>query len=361
MEHRVKSIFEKYTRQLQVLVDTNIDKFKVPFFPKYFGMGTPQVSLTYATVIGKARIEAAASVVAHGSEAPLRGRPGIQKLEGEIAALKVKRKMDEQDWREYEVMRALNTADEVKKAQIIRYIWNDVQYVIDSVTSRLDIMVAQALSTGKIPIDINTNPDGVVPGTINLLVPTAHNKTGTAAFGWTLSGRKWGNAGSATPISDIRKLTQDVWKGEGIIYDKVLMTPTKWWEMQKTTEVTKTFDGLTSLDNFNSFMQAQQLPVVELVNVHAKIEKDGKLASVNTWEDDKYITFVPDGQLGVIHNALSVEQISPVQGVDYAVSNNILVSKWSQTEPFGEFTRGELAAFPGLEVADTMYIVKVES
>ena len=359
MEYRTKSVFGKYAEQLQVLVDTNIEKFKEPFFPKYFGMGTPQMGLTYATVIGKARIEAAASVVAHGSEAPLRSRAGLDRLSGEIAALKVKRKMDEQNYRDYLTMQAVNVSDQAKKSQILQFIWDDVKYVVDSVTARLDIMVSQALSTGKIPINATTNPDGVVSGDIDLLVPAAHNQTGTAAFGWSLTGRNWANSGSATPITDIRKLTQDLWNDEGIVHDKILMTPSKWWDVQKTEEVTDAFDGSPNLANFNTFMQSNQLPIVEIVNVRAKIEKDGVLTSVNTWEDNKYITFVPDGQLGTIHNALSVEQISPVEGVNYATNNNMLVSKWAQTEPFGEFTRGEIAAFPGLEIADTMHIVKV--
>ncbi len=360
MDYRTKSVFGKYTEQLQALIDMNIEKFKVPFFPKYFSMGSPQMGLTYATVIGRARIEAAASVVAHGSEAPLRSRAGLERLSGEIAALKVKRKMDEADYRDYLTMQALKVSDEAKKSQILQFIWNDVKYVVDSVTARLDIMTAQALSTGKIPITIDTNPDGIVPGTIDLLVPTGHNETGTAAFGWTGRADPEWSKGTATPITDIRKLTHDLWNDEGIVHDKILLTPSKWWDVQKTKEVRDTFDGSPTLDNFNSFMQSNQLPIFELVNVRAKIEKNGKIASVTTWEDNKYVCFVPDGQLGTIHNALSVEQISPVTGVDYAVNNNILVSKWAQTEPFGEFTRGEIAAFPGLEVADTMHIVKVQ-
>lgn len=361
MDYRTKSVFGQYAEQLQVLVDLNIEKFKMPFFSKYFGMGTPQMGLTYATVIGKARIEAAASVVAHGSEAPLRSRAGLEKLSGEIAALKVKRKMDESDYRDYLTMQALNVSDEAKKSQILQLIWNDVKYVVDSVAARLDIMTAQALSTGTIPINIATNPDGIVPGTVDLLVPDARKQTGTAAFSWTSTGRRWNNSGSATPITDIRTLTQTLWNNEGIVHDKVLMTPTKWWEIQKSKEVTDTFSGVPTLENFNSFMQANQLPIIELVNVRARIESDGVLSSVTTWQDNRIIVFVPDGQLGIIHNALSVEQISPVTGVDYALNNNILVSKWAQTEPFGEFTRGELAAFPGLEVADTMHIVNVQS
>ena len=360
MEYRTKSVFGRYAEQLQVLIDTNIEKFKEPFFPKYFGMGSPQMGLTYATVIGRARIEAAASVVAHGSEAPLRSRAGLEKLSGEIAALKVKRKMDEADYRDYLTMQALNVSDEAKKSQILQLIWNDVKYAVDSVTARLDIMVAQALSTGIIPINTTTNPDGVIPGNIDLLVPAAHKETGTAAFSWTLTGRRWDNAASATPITDVTTLTQNLWNNEGIVHGKMLMTPTMWWSVQKSAEVVSVFSGAPTLDNFNSMMQSLKLPIVELVNVRARVESDGVLSSVSTWNSDNMVSFVPEGQLGTIHNALSVEQISPVSGVDYAVSSNILVSKWAQTEPFGEFTRGEIAAFPGLEIADTIHIVNVQ-
>lgn len=360
MEYRTKSIFGKYAEQLQVLVDLNVEKFKEPFFPKYFSMGSPQVGLTYATAIGKARIEAAASVVSHGAEAPLRGRAGLDKLTGEVAAIKVKRRLDEKDYREYLTLQAMSAADEVKKSQILQLIYDDVKYVNDSVMSRVDIMAAQALSRGIIPINATTNPDGIVDGDIDLLVPSDHKEHGGDAFGWDNDNRFWGTAATATPISDIRKLVQDAWNNDGRVFDRVLMTPSKWWDVQKSKEVTDAFDGLPTLDNFNSFLQSQQLPIIELVNVRAKIEKDGKLSTVKTWEDDKYVTFVPEGDLGKIHNAIAIEQIQPVANVNYAVSNNVLISKWSQTEPFGEYTRGEISAFPGLEVADTMHIVNVQ-
>ena len=365
MENRLKSVFGKHAERLQMIVDTNIDKFKEPFFPKYFSMANPQNGLTYATVIGRSRIEAAASVVAHGAEAPLRSRAGLEKLSGDIAAIKVKRRLDESDWRDYLNLQGLNVSDEVLKTQMFQLIWDDTKYVVDSVRSRLDIMAAQALSTGTIPINATTNPDGVVPGTIDLLVPALHKRK-RANFGdysdnaSNLGTTSWAAAGG-TPISDIRALTRAVWDKEGIVYGKILMEPTTWWNIQKTTEVTTAFDGQPALDNFNSFMQSQNLPIIELVEVRAKIEKDGNITSVKTWEDKKYVTFVPDGDLGKIHNAISIEEITPVDNVIYAVTDRILISKWKQTEPFGEYTRGEIAAIPGLEVADQIFILDVET
>jgi len=360
MDNRIKSVFGKYAEQLQVLIDTNKDAFKESFFARYFPLGNPQMGLTYSTIIGKSRIEAAASVVAHGSEAPLRSRAGLEKLSGEIAAIKVKRKMDDQSYREWLTMQAVSTNDEAKKQQIIALIWDDVQYVVDSVTARLDWMAAQALSTGKINISTTANPDGYSPGEIDLLVPS-DNKGDLRKFGGSGSDDHWG-AATATPMSDILKFTEDKYNETGVTFEKIVMTPAKWADVRKSTEVKEAVGDakFPSLEAVNTELNSLGLPYIELINPKIRIETDGVISSIDAWANKKYVTFLPSAQAGIMHNALSIEQISPVSTVDYATANNILVSKWAQTEPFGEFTRGELAAFPGLEVADTMYIIDTE-
>jgi len=371
MENRVKSIFGAYAEQLQVLVNTNLDAFKSPVWQKYFSMGTPQVGLTYATAIGTSRIEGAASVVAHGSEAPLRSRAGLQRLSGEIAAMKVKRKMDEQEYRNWLTIQAMNVSDEAKKQQIIKLIWEDVKYVVDSVNDRVDYMVGQALSTGKVSLNTTTNPDGIIPGDIDLLV-TYKYPTNTAFATASTANRVWTDtyAATATPLTDIRYLVRTFWSSYGIKFDKIIMSPEKLWILLNNTQVQNHLkgsggivsgqDALFSMNNLNAYLAAQSLPTIELFDKKVGIESSGSITTYDPWNDKKYVAFVPAGQLGVIHNALSIEQISPVTGVDYALNNNVLVSKWSQTEPFGEYTRGELAAFPGLEVASQMCIVNTE-
>ena len=360
MDNRIKSVFGKYAEQLQVLVDTNLDAFKESFFAQYFPLGGPQMGLTYSTIIGKSRIEAAASVVAHGSEAPLRSRAGLDKLSGEIAAIKVKRKMDDQSYREWLTMQAVSTSDEAKKQQIIGLIWDDVKYVVDSVTARLDWYAAQALSSGKVTINTTSNPDGVID-TVDLGV--TNKKAGNWAFNFGGDAdRFWNGGGTAdTPISDLMYFTDKVYQADGIKFEKMVVTPTKWHNIRKAKEVKDYFDtSFVTLDTINTQLQALGLPIIELINPKIRVENHGIISSIDAWAGDKYVAFLPSAQAGIMHNALSIEQISPVTGVDYATANNILVSKWAQTEPFGEYTRGELAAFPGLEVADTMYIVNTE-
>jgi len=363
MDKRIKSIFGDHAENLQVYVDENLEKFKTPFFPNYFSFGTPKGDLSYATAIGRSRIEAAASVVAHGSESPLRGRAGLEKLSGEVAALKVKRKMDESEYRNWMVFQGMPVSDEAKKQQIVRLIWDDVKHVVDSVTSRLDIMVKQALSTGVVSITAATNPDGIAVGNIDMLISAnrntgigaAFNQVGSASYFWVDTATA---IASATPISDIVAMVENM-EDEGIAFEKILMTPTKWRAVSKINEVTTALGNQPTLDEFNSYLVDRQLPYVELVVGRHTIETNGNLTVITPWPNSR-VTFIPAGPLGVIHNALAIEEMTPVAGVSYAVSDRTLVSKWSETEPFGEYTRGEIAAFPGLEAADNLYIVNTE-
>jgi hypothetical protein len=265
----------------------------------------------------------------------------------------------------------MNVSDEAKKQQIINLIWEDVKFVTDSVNARIDYMVGQALSKGVISLNTTTNPDGVVPGDIDLLVSYKQATNDAFATGGTAN-RLWTDdlKATATPITDIQYLTRKFWKDYSIKFGRILMSPEKLWILLNNEQVQNHLkgsagivtgqDALFSLNGLNAYLRAQGLPVIELIDIRVATEKDGKLTTVDPWADKKYITFVPDGDLGIIHNSLSIEQISPVQGVDYATANNVLVSKWSQTEPFGEYTRGEIAAFPGLEVASQMCIVNTE-
>ena len=362
MDKRVKSIFGDYAANLQVLVDESLENFKTPFFPSYFSFGTPKGDLSYATAIGRSRIEAAASVVAHGSESPLRGRAGLEKLSGEVAAIKVKRKMDESEYRNWMVFQGMPVAEETKKQQIIRLIWDDVKHVVDSVSSRIDIMVKQALSSGLITINAATNPDGVAIGAINMLIGADRNTGLGTAFGGTAT-HLWNDTptaiANANPINDIGTMVTFM-ENRGREIGRVFMTPAKFRSISRYTNVTVALGAQPTLDEFNAYLADRQLPVIELVIGRHSIETNGNLTVLTPWADSQ-VTFAPAGQLGTIHNALAVEEMSPVAGVSYALSNRTLVSKWAETEPFGEYTRGEIAAFPGLEAADGLYIVNVEA
>ncbi len=356
MAEKLNSIFGKYSGKMQVMIDKAQDKFAPVWFKNYFDWGTPKTTLTFETAIGRSRIEAAASVVDRNSSAPLRGRQGIEKLRGEVPAIKEKFKMTEQDYRDWEMLKAMNVADSAKLTTMLDLMFGDIKKVGNASMKRLDFMVLQGISTGEIDLTTTNNPDGIVTGKIDLLMPST-NKRKVAAV--------WSNPETATPITDIKDAVEAA-TDRGISFEKILMTRNSFWNLQKCDETIKMLNGfyrlptntkrIGTLKEINEMLESNLFPVIEIVNEVIGIEKDGKISTYKPFKDSS-VVFIPSGKLGVVHNAIAIEEMHPVEGVSYAKYEKSLISKWSQNDPFGEFTAVELNAFPGFEAIDSIFIL----
>lgn len=353
---KVASIFGGYADKMQVLIDSALDRFRPTWYSRYFTFAPPQTSLTYVSAIGKSRVEAAASVVDRDSRTPLRSRAALSKLSGEIPAIREMFTMSEDNYRDFLALQSLNVSDEVKKNQILDLIFDDVRIVGDAAHKRLDIFCMQALSTGEVNIDIVVNPDGLVlDNPIDLLMPSAnkHNAAST-----------WATPATSTPLTDIAKVV-DAGRAKGVTFSKILMDLSTFLLMSKSKEVVDSLTSFNQLqrgaaiatqDRVNEYLNAYRLPVIEIVNERIGIEKDGVVGTVNPWETDN-VSFIPQGNLGVIKNAVAIEQIRPVSGVSYSNFNHALISKWSENEPFAEYTKVELNAFPAFEKVDQTHLL----
>ena len=352
-DKRTQSIFGAYSQKLQMIIDRRADKFAPIWFPKYFDFATPTIDLTYATAVGRTRIEAAASVVDRESDAPLRSRPNLEKYSGEVAAIKQAFKLKESDVRTWLALQNMNVTGNSQKNQVLDLIWNDTKKSGDAAMKKIDLMCLEAVSTGKITITESNNPDGVVYDDIDLLMPDEHRIEVETV---------WSDKVNATPIDDIRDVVRTA-QAEGITFEKMLTTLPIFWALQSSTQVKEylygvDYKGVPTIEAINEYLTKNKMPIIEIVDESIGVEKDGKITPVKPF-NEKVVSFQPTGKLGIIHNAYSIEQLRPVDGISYGVYNRALISKWSQARPFAEFTQVELNAFPGLEVVDTMYLLTV--
>lgn len=362
---KLKSIYGDYSSNLQVVIDNSLSRFATNWYPKYFDWAPAQQSLTFQSVIGRARLEAMASIVNRDAETPLRSRPGAEKLNGEIPAIKEMFKMTESDYRDFLSLQSLPVDDATKKRQLLDFLFGDVKKVGDSGHKRLDAMALEGISTGYITVTVGNNPDGtVLSAPMDLLMP-ADNRA-NAAVSWAIA-----NASSSTPITDIEAMKKKA-SDKGILLEKILLSNDLFLKFKKSKEVLDTLQAfyygpkpggsfnpvsVTSLDKVNEYLQSERLPYLEIVDEVTGIEKDGVITAHRAFNVDNAV-FVPSGQLGIIKNALAMEQIRPVENVTYATFNRAVISKWSQNEPFGEWTKVELNAFPAIEAIDSMFILK---
>lgn len=346
------------SNNLQLMVDNALALFDTPIWKKYFDWGNPSVSIDYATVIGKARIEAMASVVDRDAPAPLRSRQGLERLAGEVPAIKEKFKLSEKDYREFLTLRQLQIPGQTQQGAIMDMIFNDMKKAGNAAHRRLDFMTLQALSSGKISLSATNNPDGIVTSAdIDLLMP-AGNKYKVAVA--------WGTTATSTPVVDIMKVV-DEFRAKGVTFEKMIMDDATFAKMRQSVDGLKYVGGFfrmrstdkaaATLEQWNEYLRAERLPVIEIVeNATVGIEKDGKITTASAWAANA-VTFVPAGKLGVIHNAYPIEKLQPVTHVSYAEYERALLSKWQENDPFAEFTQVELNAFPGWETIGNCVIM----
>jgi len=356
MSSQIKSIFGAYAQRLQVVVDNSLDLFAPTWFQNYFTWAPQQMSLSFESVIGRSRIEAAASIIARGSTAPLRGRQGLEKLTGSIPQIAEKFQMLESDYRDFLTLQQLNTDENSRKQQLLDLLFSDVKRVGDAVMKRMDIMCLEGISTGYISLTVNNNPDGLVlQDAIPLLMPAGNFQN--ASISWDSS--------TATPFTDIMDVVNTA-QAAGKKFAAILMTRSRFLKMVVTDEV-KSFIAnfinlrnltkvLPTLQQVNDYLQANLLPPITLVDEVVGIEKDGVISTLRPFKDEN-VVFIPSGNMGVIKNSIAIEQLRPVSDVSYATFNNALISKFSETDPFREWTKAELNAFPAFEAIDNIYIL----
>lgn len=354
----IKSIFGTYAEKLQVMIDASNDMFAPTWFQNYFDIATASPTLDFTTVVGRSRVEAAASVVSRGSKSPVRSRAALEKYSGKVPAIMEKFHMDEDDVRQFLSLQAMPVSEETKKAQILNFIFDDVKKVGDAALKRLDIMALEAVSTGKISLTVQNNPDGIVlANALDLLMPSGNRVNASV---------NWDTAASAKPISvDIIGVVNSA-RERGIRFAKILMDYTSWFKFIATSDVKDMFNAylgkssnklLPTLDGVNQLLTAQQLPVIEIVDHVVGIEKDGAISTIRPWETTN-VAFIPAGRLGVIHNSIAIEELKPVSNVSYGKFRNLaLISKWGDNDPFQEWTKVEANAIPGVDAIDSIFLL----
>lgn len=350
------------SQNLQFLLDSsqmNLEQQSI--WRNWLNVGLPQMSLSFDAAIGRERIAAAASIVDSDAPAPLRSRNKLELYKGKIPAIKEKFRMNQDDMRTLEVLRALPLAGG-NNAALIAFLDKDLQEAAVSGDKRVDLMLLQAISTLHIDINLTNNPDGVVYGDIDLLGDATTQLQGVPIV--------WSTAATAKPITDIENFIIKNWNARGRQFGKILMSYELWLVFRATTQVQdmlKSFFNIgktngtfaSTLSNVNDMFVANGWPMIEIINHVTAVEVDGVATYIKPFNVNN-VAFVPAGKIGTLFNAVSMEEIHAVKDKSYAKFGPTLVSKWAESDPLVEFTAMEMNAFPSVNV-DGIYVLKTET
>jgi len=331
--------------------------FKRMFWTMFFSLKYT-TQLTWESLSGTSGSPVMADVIEYNSSAPLKSRRTVSKAHGDIPKIAIKRKMDEKDYNDYVTLKAL--ANDANRSAVLDIVFNDIEFVYEGVLARTEFLCMQALSYGSLTLDANNNNGIITETSVDFGIPSA-NKTAVATV--------WSTAASATPIADIKaKVEAAALNGHSLSY--VVMDKATLNYALATTEVKDTFaafqrittnrKNFLTLEDLNGMLTALLLPTVVVVDSSVRFENgEHTLSTVAPWKTG-YVTFLPEMQIGKVqHGPVAEENAESVGKIAITTKrDHVFISKWSDLEPFGEFTKGQANAFPTFNDVESIYILK---
>lgn len=302
----------------------------------------------------------AADVVALDSSLPLKKRGVIQTAAGTVSKIGVKYRRGEKFINDVNTLIAKGT----NESTIAQKILDDAKRVVDAINIRKEIMFEQGLSTGAILVhDASDNAkDNDGTGVRASFGYLDENQFKSALAPWA--------APFAQPVDDL-KLLFDKANADSNAINHVWMSK-KYFNYLRNSDQGKflaaTFNGQLVTENTilavpsrSTFLDAlsdEFGATFHIIDNVYRVEKpDGTFDNVRPWAEANVVG-TPSDKVGRMIYGTLAEETNPVAGVTYGkVGSDILVSKFSKTDPLEEFTAGQALCLPVIDNADGIYVL----
>ena len=332
---------------------------KPVYFPNFFGVKA-KISLKWETLTGEKGAPVIADVISYDATAPQKKREVVGKMSGDIPKTAIKRSMNESEWNEYKEL-SNNVQGDAQLKAVLDLAFADQDFCYNGVRGRFEWWCMQLMSKGGFVLD-SSNNNGIVTEQFVACGMPNENKL--------VSSVDWSNAATADGLQDIEDSL--VKAGEkGVTPRYVIMRSSDFSLLKKqksTQEKLKAWINTTSKITvtkqvINEYLDAQEKPVkLVIVDPSVRIEgKDHKRTTVNPWES-KRICFVEDLMIGDIqHGPIAAENSAEYKKLATTMKKDfVFIAKWSELEPFKEWTRAEANAIPVINDPDAIFILKAD-
>lgn len=358
----IPSFFGEYSSSpaLQALVDDTLESLQAKsLWRQFLGVDLPQASLSFEQVIGRARIEAAGSIVDIDAPAPLRSNASLEKYFGAIPTIKEKFVLKQSEIRDLMALEESQLLGGSASVQaLIKKLYDHVSQAAVSGDKRIDILFLQAVSTLQMSVGVTENPDGAALGTIDLL-PKAYQKQGVPVV--------WTDLANAKPLDDIDNFQEYLATTFGRAFGRIIMSRKQWRAFRKINQVVdqlKSFFNIgktngtysPTLDNVNEMFSQNNWPNIQIIDDVIGIEADALITPYRFFSDTNLV-FAPFGELGTLKNSFPMERVKPLQNKTYADFGPTLVKKWAEDDPYREYTEGETIACPAINT-DAIFLLQ---
>lgn len=337
-------------------------KVKPVYFPNFF-RSVPVDILKWETLTGEKGVPVAADVISYDASAPEKTKDVISKMSGDIPKVGIKRSMNESEWIRYDnLMQKANGRPDM--VQLLDLVFNDLDFVYNGVRARYEWLSMQQLSTGQLSLSKTNNAGGIVTEKVVDFGVPSENKAG---FGTNAA---WSDLANSKPIDDLEERFKFA-KSKGVGIQYFIMRDEQWIQLKNSADtiakmkawLNTTAKFTTTLSAINAYLKENLMPVIVIIDPAVKLEaKDHTRTVVNPWELNR-VALVPDLNVGTLqHGPIAAERSAEVKKKATLYKKDfILITKWSELEPFKEYTKAEANAMPVLDDPETIFYLRTDN
>lgn len=301
-------------------------------------------ALEIKMIKGASELPVSANIHAFDTETEIASRENSKYSIEELALIKRKIKLSEQD-----IIILNQPRNSQEEAQAVKQIFSDVDRLVASVNTRIEALRMEALTTGKLSINENG-----VKAVIDYGTPNSHKSTMT-----------W-KSGTPDILDDIYNMVNDIVDDTGFTPARVLTSRKILNVLLKDEKIRKGIFGVNSdklltASELNTFLLAQGLPTIAIYDLKYRTQgKDGKYTTKRFLNEDSFV-LMPEGKMGDTFFGLTAEELElrNKSDIDISAVGNIIVEQYATTDPVAKWIKAVTTALPSFPYADQVFMATI--
>jgi len=348
-------------KDMQAVVKTyNFNPF---YWPTLFPL-KKNLTLSWKALEKQAGVRIAADIVARGASLDKKTREALNRLQGDIPKIAIKRVKEEDELNEYDIMVALAGNNPDLRALVEAWA-EDTKFCWDGVAARLEWMALQSISLGKITLSNDNNAGPLSEFNVDYDLAAAHKK------GYQTGSASWDNAAAKPITKDFRAIVKAA-REEQIAPRYAFMNAATFAKFAENEEVIKlsasfaqnvlnvaytpTVEAVNAALNRLAYLYGLQIVVIDQQITIEK--KDGSRATGNPFADD-VVLFSEDKVLGNTFYTEPADMKLKGSAAVKALNGPVCIKKYSTEEPITEVTQGIANAFPAWLASGRSFLLDV--
>lgn len=301
--------------------------------------------LEYDYILGADQRPATAMFYAFDTPTQLDQRRGYERGAGDLALIKDKMKLDE---KEIYILEHPRTDSEAQFA--IRKVYRDVDIILENIENRIEVLRAEALTTGA----ININENGLKTK-IDFGIPVNHK----GDLSW--------NDPDHDVLEDLFNITELMETDTGFPVTHILTSKKVFYTLCKNKTIRSAIYG-TEKDRYltptelNQNLSAMGFPTISTDNRRYEVvtQKNGKLIrTLKRYIPEDSVLFLPDGKLGeTIRGDTPEARGLRSSGIADVSPGDVTLTYYDEVDPVAKYVKGSATAMVNFPYANQIYMGK---